>query len=41
VELTFAILGFVFGVIGFTAGILCMVKVSKMQKILKRKGIVQ
>ena len=38
---TFAILGFVFGMMGFAEATVCMVKMQKMQKILKQKGILE
>ena len=40
-EITFAILGLVFGIMGFTAAVVCMVKINKMQKVLKESGIAQ
>ena len=41
---TFAILGFVFGMMGFAQATVCMAKMQKMQKMqksLKEKGIAQ
>ena len=38
---TFAILGFVFGMMGFAQATVCMAKMQKMQKSLKEKGIAQ
>jgi hypothetical protein len=40
-DITFATLGLVFGIMGFTAAVVCMVKINKMQKVLKESGIVQ
>ena len=40
-DITFVILGLVFGIIGFSVAVVCMVKMSKMQKMLKEKGIAQ
>jgi hypothetical protein len=38
---TFAILGFVFGIMGFAEATICMVKMKKMEKIVKEKSITQ
>jgi len=40
-ELTFAILGFVFGMMGFAEASVCLVKMHKMEKSLKEKGILE
>ena len=40
-NITFAILGLVFGIMGYAVAVVRMVKMSKMQKILKEKGIAQ
>lgn len=37
---TFTILGFVFATMAFTSATVCMVKIQKIQKSLKEKGIV-
>jgi hypothetical protein len=41
VEITFAILGFFFLVMGCTAVVVCIVKINKMQQVLKESGIAQ
>jgi hypothetical protein len=38
-EFTFSILGFAFGIIGFTLAINCLVKMQKLETLLKEKGI--
>jgi hypothetical protein len=38
-ESTFAILGFVFGIMGFTLAIDCFIKMKKLETFLKEKGI--
>jgi len=38
---TFAILGFVFGMMGFAEATVCLVKMQKMQKMLKEQGILE
>ena len=40
-DITFATLGLLFGIMGFTAAVVCMVKINKMQKELKESGIAQ
>ena len=40
-DITFAILGLVFGIMGFAVAVVCMVKMQRMQKMLKEKGIAQ
>ena len=40
-DIIFATLGLLFGIMGFTAAVVCMVKINKMQKVLKESGIVQ
>jgi ABC-type lipoprotein release transport system permease subunit len=41
VEMTFAILSLVFGIIGCSLATVCMVKINNMQKLLEEKGIAQ
>ena len=38
-EFTLAILGFVFGIIGFALAIVCLVKMQKLETSPKEKGI--
>jgi hypothetical protein len=38
---TFAILGFVFGIMGFAEATVCLAKMQKMQQSLKEKGILE
>ncbi len=40
-ELTFAILGFCFGMIGFAEASVCLVKIQQLKKTLKEKGILE
>ena len=40
-DITFATLGLVFGIMGFTAAVVCMGKIKKKKKVLKESGIVQ
>ena len=40
-ESTFAILGFVFGIMAFAEATVCLVKVQKLTNTLKEKGILQ
>jgi len=36
---TFAILGFVFGMMGFAEATVCLAKMKKMEQSLKEKGV--